>query len=228
MFKLASLNIPIDNFLKKYEKDLLQNEIKDLPNKNHPKYQQLINNVNRIASKHSLHPNLKKNVEVCPGGRVRNKYKAKSLIEMYKNFITPEMVKKIVQCTNSASSFAVNLTEAEVYAWIGLRLLAVVSDDRIKDLWNKSHSKSVYSSVLSRCRYKVITANLKFENEKNKTLSINKPYEIKQLSEMFARQCRKVWVPSQEVLISNLLFSFSSKSLSILLNSTFSFFNFIF
>lgn len=148
---------------------------------------------------------------------LRNEYVQDSLPEMFRHFITPSMIAQIVTHTNRAIERSKDgkslLTEAEMYAFIGLRLLIAANNDKQNKLWRVGiNQKRMYTGILSRNRYAYLNIKMEFTGHKERRSAITPPFAMKFFYDEFGAQCRRVYKPTGDMLVSNIRYDFESKS----------------
>jgi hypothetical protein len=99
-----------------------------------------------------------------------------SVRDAFQVFITPEIVRKIVEHTNTEGRRILGLnwntvTQQEMDAFFGLLLLAGVYHSHnasIDELWHKSDGRPIFSQSMSRNRFKEIRRFIRFDDKSDR------------------------------------------------------------
>lgn len=142
-------------------------------------------------------------------------------------FFTKEIVDTIVECTNvqlnhfrtSRKDKCINTTNIEIRALFGILYMAGIYKQchiNINDLWAKSPlTPSFFRMCMSKHRFKLLMKEkaLRFDNVDNrdKRKKFDKLAPIREIFEMFTKNCRSSYVPSEYLTIDEMLEAFRGR-----------------
>lgn len=161
--------------------------------------------------------------EITPGpaGPASN---ATTVIEMWDQLFTPEMIKLIVDNTNLEIEAEVLklITEekietyhkftdpVEIRAYIGLLYYSGLwksSDVNDNRLWDKSNGINLYSCTMSRHRFTFLSTCIRFDDRETRNPD-DRLAPIRRLWDMFISNCRNCYTASEECTVDEQLLSF--------------------
>jgi hypothetical protein len=214
MVHLNELNKPMPDLLELHRPTLLKREQSKPSNErsSDAKYKFLIHQVKRSLNKNSNYASRVDSTKHIRSG-VRQAARTTLIGDMFKQFITPEIAAKVIQHTNdrirSAKDSSTLLTEIDFYGFIGVRLMAAANQDNITQLWRSGNP--AYNGAMSRNRYVFIGKHMQFESAEITRKAPSCAYAMKAVHDMFAKQCRKVYKPSDHMVVNNIRFDLEGK-----------------
>ena len=114
----------------------------------------------------------------------------------FKVFITPDIVRTIVECTNIEGSQRYgdwHLTDCdETYQLFGLLIIGGAHHDnktRVADLWSSEHGRAIYAITMSRNRLLQMLDTLRFDNQAIR----NENDKFAPIRSVFERIVAKFW-----------------------------------
>ena len=131
------------------------------------------------------------------------------------------MARIIVKYTNEEGRRKVgnmwaDTNEEEIYKLLGIFLLAGVylsKNETVVQLWNKEHGRPIFSRMMSRIRFQLLTSNLRFDSketreERSKT---DKLAPFSTVWEMFILKCKANYEPHEDVTVDEQLVTFRGR-----------------
>jgi hypothetical protein len=145
-----------------------------------------------------------------------------TILDAFKLFISQDMLDTIINCTNKYGSTKVadwhDVDDIEMLGFIGLLLLRGVCRARresIDELWSTdgSFTRPIFPAVMSRARFKQLLRYLKFDDPetRNERAANDKLAALRDIYEMFARNCRETFRPGQYLTIDEQLVNFRGR-----------------
>nr|XP_047129659.1 piggyBac transposable element-derived protein 4-like [Hydra vulgaris] len=139
----------------------------------------------------------------------------------FKLFITPEMIRIIVNCTNAEAHRIrlegwVDTTVNELYEFIGVLLLAGVfhcKNQSIKELWSKLDGISIFSTSMQRDRFVNLRRCIRFDERetRNQRRFEDKFAPLRNIMEMFTTKCKSNYNPSAYLTVDEQLVTFRGR-----------------
>ncbi|XP_065683325.1 piggyBac transposable element-derived protein 4-like [Hydra vulgaris] len=141
----------------------------------------------------------------------------------FKLFITSEMIKIIVNCTNGEARRIrlegwVDTTVNELYEFIGVLLLAGVFNSKnqsIKELWSKLDGIPIFSTSMQRDRFVNLRRCIRFDERetRNQRRFEDKFTPLRNIMEMFTTKCKSNYNPSAYLAVDEQLVTFRGRCL---------------
>ncbi|XP_022825805.1 uncharacterized protein LOC111355922 isoform X1 [Spodoptera litura] len=148
-------------------------------------------------------------------------------VQIFNLFITDEIVSEIVKWTNvemsskrqnkrKISATERDTTNLEIRAFIGILVLTAAMKDNhlsVNELFDPTFSGTRYISVMSKQRFEFLISCLRMDDKSLRpALRPNDPFiPIRNVWDLFIKQCRMNYVPGSEVTIDEQLLGFRGK-----------------
>ncbi|XP_065658824.1 piggyBac transposable element-derived protein 4-like [Hydra vulgaris] len=139
----------------------------------------------------------------------------------FKLFITPEMIRIIVNCINAEARRIklegwVDTTVNELYEIIGVLLLAGVfhsKNQSIKELWNRLDDIPIFSASMQRDRFVNLRRCIRFDERetRNQRRFEEKFAPLRIIMEMFITKCKSNYNPSAYLTVDEQLVTFRGR-----------------
>ena len=153
---------------------------------------------------------------------------SQSMSELFKKFLDSEIVDRIVRFTNirlrakahgldeNKAKFFAELSRTELYAYFGLLLLFGVTKKSgidVHEMWSNDsvHHLDYASAAMTRERFKILTANLIFDNLELRTASHSKFSKMSEIFNIFKSNISTPLVPGASLCIDEQLFAFRGR-----------------
>ncbi|XP_031327398.1 piggyBac transposable element-derived protein 4-like [Photinus pyralis] len=172
-----------------------------------------------------------KNVIRSAAGVHRSVPPSTSMIELFKLFISADIMRDLVTFTNQRGRFEVenriragktmvykDVDEIEIYAYIGLLICAgALKSNRepVGMLWQDDHcfKRPIYSATMPRTRFSQITSWMRFDDKdtREQRRQYDKLAPIRNVLEMFVNNCQKYYNPGSHLTIDEQLVPFRGR-----------------
>ncbi|XP_065654465.1 piggyBac transposable element-derived protein 4-like [Hydra vulgaris] len=139
----------------------------------------------------------------------------------FKLFITPEMIRIIVNCTNAEARRIrlegwIDTTVNELYEFIGVPLLAGVfhsKNQSIKELWSRLNGIPIFSASMQRDRFVNLRRCIRFDEREtqNQRRFEDKFAPLRNIMEMFITKCKSNYNPSAYLTVDEQLVTFRGR-----------------
>lgn len=155
-----------------------------------------------------------------PGPSRQIRQSSASANEIFENFITPHMIRNIMQHTNAEgrrrNSAWKNADEEEIRKFIGLLLLSGVycsKNEAISQLWSLKDGRPIFRQSMPRDRFTDLCSRLRFDDAQTRVerRADDKLAPFREIWDCFISKCKSNYVPGCDMTIDEQLVTFRGR-----------------